>query len=109
MANKINCLVELDYCVGCYACQSACQGINELPVKETYLRTVLLKPEKTEGVMHCFMCPIPYELDKCSECIDREGESPCSKICIGKALHFGTEEEIAQAKKEASGRTVVFA
>ena len=109
MSNKVGMLVELDYCVGCYACQSACQSKNELPVRETYLRCILAKPESVEGTMHCFMAPVPYDLERCASCMESEGgEAPCSKICIGKALHFGTHEEIASIAADASGRVATF-
>ncbi|MGI6217332.1 MAG: hypothetical protein ACOYIK_06940 [Coriobacteriales bacterium] len=110
MNNDVAMLVELDYCVGCYACQSACQSENGLPVTETYLRCMLGKPERVDGIMTSFMCPVPYRLDKCAECIAAEGgEAPCSKICIGAALHFGTYEQIKEAKEKAQGHVAVFA
>lgn len=110
MANeKIGALVELDYCVGCYACQSACQDANKLPVKETYLRCILAKPERVDGEMHCFMSPAPYDLAHCAICIEREGGSaPCSKICIGKALHIGAAQNIKELADNASGRIALF-
>lgn len=107
-SNSIGMLVELDFCVGCYACQSACQDANKLPVKETYLRCILAKPEVVDGDMQCYMSPIPYDLGKCGTCIEREGEAPCSKICIGKALHFGTPEEIHTIAEESPSRISVF-
>ena len=109
MTQKIAAYVELDYCVGCYACQSACQNYNDLPVKETYLRCVLVKPEKVAGEMHCFMSPVPYDLAHCPECMEREGgEAPCQKICIGHALHFGPAEEVYRRAAEHKGRVALF-
>lgn len=106
---KVACLVELDYCVGCYACQSACQNYNDLPVKETYLRTVLLKPERTEGTMHCFMSPVPYDLKRCARCMEESGrEAPCAKICIGAALHFGEAREIIEKAEKTESRVALF-
>lgn len=37
MAN-IGILVDRDYCVGCFACQSACNDYHKLPLGETYLK-----------------------------------------------------------------------
>lgn len=107
---KIGALVELDFCVGCYACQSACQDTNELSVKETYLRCIVAKPERVNGEMHCFMGPIPYDLAHCANCIEREGgQAPCEKICIGKALHFGPVADVRRRSETADGRTMLFA
>ena len=49
MAKKIGVLVELDYCVGCSACQLACQDYYDLPVTETYMRVFLGKPDVVDG------------------------------------------------------------
>lgn len=107
--NTIGALVELDYCVGCYACQSACQDANGLSVKETYLRCILAKPERVGGEMRCFMSPVPYDLAHCATCIEREGgEAPCAKICIGKALHIGAAEGVKELADNASGRVALF-
>lgn len=109
MMNNVGALVELDYCVGCYACQSACQNYNKLPLKETFLKCLLAKPEQVQGEMHCFMSPVPYDLKRCAECIEREGgEAPCAKICIGKALHIGPVEEVIEQGRQAEGRVAVF-
>lgn len=105
---KIGMVVELDYCVGCYACQSACQDVNGLDVKETYLRCLVEKPESVEGEMYDFMAPVPYNLGKCAECIDRNGEAPCDLICIGKALHHGDAAALASLTDGRSGRLAVF-
>lgn len=107
--SNVGMLVELDYCVGCYACQSACQDKNKLPVKETYLRCILQKPEMLQGEMQCFMSPVPYDLDHCAQCIESEcGVAPCAEICIGRALHFDDIEEICKKAASASGRVAVF-
>ena len=50
MAKKIGVLVELDYCVGCSACQLACQDYYQLPVTETYMRCFLGKTDVVEDV-----------------------------------------------------------
>lgn len=106
---KTGMLVELDYCVGCYACQSACQNANQLPLTETYLRCILAKPEMVDGDMQSYMSPVPYDLTKCAACMEREGgEAPCAKICIGAALHFGSADEIRELELSASGRTATF-
>ena len=109
MAENIGVLVELDYCVGCYACQSACQCYNDLPLKETYLRCVLMKPENIQGEMHCFMSPIPYDLEACAACIEREGgEAPCARICIGKALHIGPCDDVLDYARTSASRKALY-
>ena len=94
MSENIGVLVETGYCVGCYACQSACQDYNNLSVHETYLRCVLVKPEYVDGDPVSFMSPVPYKTSKCAECLDKEGVAPCSKICIGRCLHIDAVDKL---------------
>ena len=72
MAKKIGVLVELDYCVGCSACQLACQDYYQLPVTETYMRCFLGKPDVVDGRHEMFMSPYAYRLDKCANCLEKE-------------------------------------
>lgn len=101
-------LVDLDYCVGCYACQSACNDYNKLPLGETYLKQCNLKPHPVDGDLSMFMCPIPYKLEACAACLATEGEAPCAQICITKSLHVGPVEDLLEKAKELGSRTVLF-
>lgn len=106
--DKTAVLVELDFCVGCYACQSACQNYKNLPVKETYLRTLLMKPERVDGDLEYFMSPIPLALRHCTECLGEHGEAPCAKICIGKALHIGKLQDVMEYADTTDSRIALF-
>lgn len=108
MKTDVAVLVELDYCVGCYACQSCCQDYHGLPVDETYLRVNLVKPEYVDGKPVYHMAPVPYNYEKCKQCLDEEGEAPCAKICIGRALHIDTTEKIMQMANELDSRIVIY-
>ncbi len=145
-------LIDVDRCVGCYACEVACRQENELPIGERWCRMVPLGPRKVGDrlhldfvptlCIHCdtpicsYFCPsgaitkrkdgvvlidgeacagcgqcaagCPYgaiSLDrergvagKCSLCVGRvdEGLVPsCVQHCIGGALQFVTEQELA--------------
>lgn len=108
MAKKVGVLVDLDYCVGCYACQSACQDYYELPVTETYMRCFIEKPDIVDGVTMMHMGPYPYDLEHCAYCLEQEGEAPCTKICIAKALHIGEPAEMEKLARESEGRTMLY-
>jgi len=109
MEKQIGVLVELDYCVGCYTCQSACQNYNNLPLKETYLRCLIMKPEFVNGDYVSFMCPIPYNLEGCVICMEREGgAAPCTKTCIGRALHISDMEAIIEKSRNSRSKVAVF-
>lgn len=109
MSENIAVLVESDYCVGCYACQTACQEYNHLPVEQTYMRCALTKPERVDGDITSFMSAVPLALHRCAECIEREGEAPCAKICIGAALHIGPRAEILEKASSTEGKIALYA
>lgn len=109
MAKKIGVLVDIDYCVGCSACQMACQNYYNLPVTETYMRMIIAKPDVVDGKHEMFMSPFPYRPDKCAYCLEKEeGNAPCASICIAKALHVGEVEELEKLADECGWRTALY-
>ena len=105
---KVGVLIDLDYCVGCYGCQSACNDYWHLPLGETYLKQYNAKPVMVDGDLKMHMCPIPYNLDKCAECVENEEVAPCQAICISKSIYVGTLEELDKKYKELGSRTALF-
>lgn len=110
MAKDVAVLVETDYCVGCSCCQMVCQNFYDLPVTETYLRCFLGKPDIVDGRHEMFMCPFPYDLEKCANCLEtNNGSAPCAEPCIAKCLHIDWKENIDKYEaEEASGRVAIF-
>lgn len=107
MAN-VGILVDLEYCVGCYGCQSACNDYHHLPLGETYLKQCNLKPHKVDGDLSMFMCPIPYRIEKCAECLEHEEVAPCQAICISKSLWVDEVDNLLAKARELGTRTVLF-
>ncbi|MBI9046863.1 MAG: hypothetical protein JEZ06_20425 [Anaerolineaceae bacterium] len=107
---KIAMFVDLDRCVGCFACQNACKVINNLPDGIIWLKVTPKghQPEDVDGKLVMDRFPVPLSLDKCAECPDRtDGNQPlCATVCMGKALWFGEPEEAF--KKASDTRAVVF-
>jgi len=108
MAKKVGMLVDLEFCVGCYACQSACQDYNDLDLGITYLRVINYKPDEVDGELMMFMAPIPYKLEQCAACVEKEGEAPCAKICIAKALYIDEVEKLTELAEGMDRRTCLF-
>lgn len=108
MAKKVGMLIDLEFCVGCYACQSCCQDYNELPVEETYLRVINTRPDEIDGKMYMYMTPVPYRLDQCAICLEKEGEAPCSKICIAKCLYVDEVSALYKVADTINRRCSVF-
>lgn len=109
MAKKIGVLVELDYCVGCSACQLACQDYYNMPVTETYMRCFLGKPDVVDGRHEMFMSPFPYRLEKCAYCLEKEeGNAPCAQICIAHALHVDELDKINELADKTEGHLAIY-
>lgn len=106
--SKIGILIDLEYCVGCYGCQSACNDYNKLPLGETYLKQYNAKPHMVDGELSMFMCPIPYNLDKCAECVEQEDVAACQAICISKSIYVDELDKLQEKAKELGSRTVLF-
>ena len=109
MAKKTAILVDMDYCVGCRACEMACQNYYNLPVKESYMRAFVQKPDLVDGKEYMFMSPYPYDLEHCAYCLEKEeGNAPCAAICISRSLHVGEYEEIKKLAEESTGRCALY-
>ena len=54
---RVGLLVEMDYCVGCWACQSACSNHNTLTVGQTFLRLINNQAEEVDGEIKLYKFP----------------------------------------------------
>ena len=105
MAKNIGMLIDLDFCVGCYACQLACQNYYDMPPGEAYVKVFNNKPDEIDGHMMAYLTAYPYKLSRCAECLEKEGKAPCQDICIGKAI-FVDEVEVLNDMADKMGRKV---
>lgn len=107
---EIAMFVDLDRCVGCFACQNACKLVNNLPEGVIWLRVTPKenKPEEVNGKLYMDRFPVPVTLENCINCPDRHnGNQPlCASVCMGKALWIGNPEQALQMAK--TKRAVVF-
>jgi len=94
-------LVNLDRCMGCFACEIACKDENNLAPG-----IIRVKVDSIDaGEFNRFYVPV-FALDRrgaegCTLCpkLQAEGRRPaCVHNCLTNALHFGDAEEI---KKKA--------
>ncbi len=95
---KMSFLVNLDRCVGCRACEIACEDENDLPagghrisVKavDTGTGSRLYVPSFTleRGATGCTLCPQ----------LQSEGRGPaCVANCLTNALRFGDSKKIEE-------------
>jgi Fe-S-cluster-containing dehydrogenase component len=96
-------LVDIDRCIGCFACEIACKDENDLApgIRRVKVSSI------NAGEFNRFYVPI-FALDQrgtegCTLCpqLQAEGRRPaCVHNCLTNALHFGDEAEM---NKKASG------
>lgn len=109
MAKKIGVMVDLDFCVGCYTCQSCCQDYYKLSVEDTYLRVFNHKPDIIDGEARMFLAPYPYDLEKCAYCLEQEnGVAPCVATCIGKAIHVDEVDKLRELADKSDWRIMIY-
>ncbi len=103
-------VVNLERCVGCFACQNACKLVNNLPDGVVWLRVTPKehKPEEVDGKLYMDRFPVPLTLETCIKCPDRtNGHQPlCASVCMGKGLWIGDVEKAFEIAKNC--RAVVY-
>ena len=107
---KIAMLIDLERCVGCFACQNACKMVNNLADGVIWLRVTPKeqKPEEVDGKLYMDRFPVPLTLETCLSCPDRtNGHQPlCVSVCMGKGLWIGDPDKAFEIAKKR--RAVVF-
>jgi Fe-S-cluster-containing dehydrogenase component len=107
---KIAMIIDLERCVGCFACQNACKLVNNLPDGVIWLRVTPKehKPEEVNGKLYMDRFPVPVTLDTCLNCPDRKnGHQPlCASVCMGKALWIGDPAAALDMAKQK--RAIVY-
>jgi tetrathionate reductase subunit B len=69
--------IDTTKCIGCHACQIACQNQNDLPVDELFNKVV----EKERGTFPSFAREfVPLQCNHCKN-------PPCMRVCPTKATH----------------------
>lgn len=93
-------LLDLDGCIGCYGCESACRETHRYSYDEEWMKTIRRDPVLVEGRLRLYHLVAPT-LDKCRECYDKDPTPLCVKSCPAGSLLIGSLADIA---KEAEGR-----
>ena len=89
MAKLCGILVDLDLCVGCYACAVACKQENNVPIGTQWIKVMPVGPAEVRG--NLYMDFIPIMNAGCTLCVHRLSESLrpiCVDNCPANALVF---------------------
>lgn len=105
-------LVNLDRCVGCYACEIACKDENDLPPGVGRVKVKIVDVAE----FNRFYVPV-FALDRrdaggCTLCpkLQIEARRPaCVGNCLTNALHFGEIEDIRKQVEAMSGEKFILA
>ena len=103
-------LVDLDRCIGCYACEIACKDENDLTSGVRRVKVTVVDV----GEFNRFYVPV-FEMNKrgvdaCTLCLQLQAESrrpACVHNCLTNALYFGDVVEIEAMAQGMEGEKLV--
>ena len=97
MIGRFGLLVDLDRCVGCYACEVGCKEWNNVPGDQKWIKIEQIGPQMLNGKLK--MDFFPLVMDGCNFCKSNpEGKlGPfCVSVCPTQALRFCETAEISK-------------
>jgi len=96
-------LVDIDRCIGCFACEIACKDENDLAPGIRHVKVNSIDVSEFNRIYAPIFALDQRGIERCTLCpqLQAEGRSPaCVHNCLTNALHFGDEAEMS---KKASG------
>ena len=84
MKKQYGIMVDLERCVGCYACEVACKQENSAARGTPWIRVHTLGPEVITGKFR--MEYVPLITDRCTFCRSRDMQPSCVAHCPTQAL-----------------------
>jgi len=115
---KMKILVDIDLCVGCFACEVACKQEHNLPQGPKLMKVVQVGPKEIGGKlvmdfvpMHCRHCENPPCIEACPvDAISKRNDGivlfdenlcigcgECIEVCPFGAPQYNPEKQIMQA------------
>jgi anaerobic dimethyl sulfoxide reductase subunit B (iron-sulfur subunit) len=94
--NKAGILIDLDRCVGCFACEVACRQENMAKEDgKKNIRMIEIGPKTVEGKLLMDYFPIlSIDCTLCRQRLQKDFMPACVASCPTKALLFGGEYDI---------------
>ena len=87
-------VIDLDRCIGCYACEAACKLENNVPMGVYYNKVLTIGPVGKYPDIHQYFLPTV-----CQNCKD----APCLKVCPTGATYKTEDGQILVNKEKCIG------
>ena len=86
--------VNIDLCMGCLACETACQQEHHFMDDKKGIKLFVLGPKSVDGELRMDFVPMTTDVcDLCFERINKRERPFCSEICPTKAIIYMSDEE----------------
>ena len=93
-------ITDLNRCVGCLACATACKGVNNVPIGNYWNKVVRVGPNPIPGGSGDYPDVYMYFLPiSCQHCENPE----CVKVCPTEASHVAEDGSIQVDKDKCTG------
>ena len=103
MAENRALVVNIDRCIGCYACEVACKQEHGLPEGVKGISVHTLGPYELDGELA--MDFLPLATDRCDLCQNRAGgskRSACAEVCPTQALSLWRSDRVLHLLRSGS-------
>src|SRR3989337_1454198 len=87
-------LIDVDKCIGCYACEIACKQDNDLPLPSRWCVVNRIDPREIQSEMHMDLVPVV-----CMHCDD----PACAYFCAPGAIKKRGDGVVTIDEKKCTG------
>ena len=97
MISGFGLVIDLDRCLGCYACEVGCKEWNRVPGSEKWIVVQELGPTSVNGRLRTDFFPLVMKECNFCESSREKGYNPfCVSVCPTQALLFCDKNEIVR-------------
>ena len=97
--SRYSIVTDLDRCVGCLACSTACKAVNGVPVGQFWNKTLRIGPTPREEGGNWPDVDLYFLTVQCQHCADPE----CVKVCPTEASHVAADGTVQIDKSKCIG------
>ena len=87
--------VDINRCVGCYACEIACRQEYNIPLGEWRIKVIAMEPRKIDGKPSMYFLPVASEnCTGCEPLLEINVEPACVSACPTKAIQYSDTDQL---------------